>query len=53
MEGNITPEGNILHAYTGWAVPAENRVMSMDEHRMEWIPGMILLAANELTSPQP
>ena len=53
VKANITPEGNILHAYTGWAVPAEQRVMSMDEHQMEWIPGMILTAANELTLAKP
>ena len=35
VENNITPEGKILQVYTGWAVPAENRVMSMDEHRMD------------------
>ncbi len=50
VKGNITVEGNIVRAYTGWAVPAEERVMSMDEHTMEWIPGFILLVADELTS---
>jgi hypothetical protein len=50
VELNITVAGEIRHAYTGWAVPAENRIMSMDEHKMEWIPGMILLAAHEMTT---
>lgn len=48
VKGNITPDGQIIHAYTGWAVPAENREMSMDEHKMDWIPGLILYTANEL-----
>ncbi len=50
VKGNITVEGNIVRAYTGWAVPAEDHVMSMDQHKMEWIPGFILLVADELTS---
>jgi hypothetical protein len=47
--GNIKDDGQIRQAYTGWAVPAEERVMSMDEHKMEWIPGFILSAASILT----
>ncbi len=50
VKGNITAEGNIVHAYTGWALPAERRDMTMmDRSKMGWIPGFILLAANELT----
>jgi hypothetical protein len=45
----ITDDGRVLQAYTGWAVPAEKRVMSMDEHEMEWIPGFILSAASTLS----
>jgi unsaturated rhamnogalacturonyl hydrolase len=47
----ITEDGRILQAYTGWAVPAEDRQMSMDEHKMEWIPGFILTAASTLSQP--
>jgi len=48
-KSRITDDGRILQAYTGWAVPAENRIMSMDEHAMEWIPGFILYAADLLS----
>jgi rhamnogalacturonyl hydrolase YesR len=48
-KNRITNDGRILQAYTGWAVPAENRIMSMDEHTMEWIPGFILDAADRLS----
>ena len=47
VKGNIAPDGSIRSAYTGWAIPAEQRVLSMDEHKMGWIPGFILLVANE------
>ena len=45
---NITDAGDIRQAYTGWAVPAERRVMSIDEIKMGWIPGFILCVANEM-----
>jgi rhamnogalacturonyl hydrolase YesR len=49
--GNITPDGNLRRAYTGWAIPAERRELLMDTEPMAWIPGMILRAANEFTLP--
>jgi len=49
VKGNITDDGNDVHVYTGWALPAEKRMMLMDRVKMGWIPGFILLAANELT----
>jgi len=49
VKSNLDSEGRIRNAYTGWALPAENRVMSMDEHDMGWIPGFILIVANEMT----
>ncbi len=48
MLANLTAEGGVNQAYTGWAVPAEQGLMSMDEQPMEWIPGFILCVANEL-----
>jgi len=48
-ENRIADDGRILQAYTGWAVPAEQHVMSMDEHDMEWIPGFALSAADLLS----
>jgi hypothetical protein len=47
---NLTNDGDIRNAYTGWALPAEQRQMSMDEHKMGWIPGFMLIVANEMTS---
>jgi rhamnogalacturonyl hydrolase YesR len=49
---NITGDGRIVNAYTGWAVPAENRIIQekMDATEMGWIPGFILRAADEMTT---
>ncbi|MCP5115463.1 MAG: hypothetical protein GY953_31945 [bacterium] len=49
---NITDDGKIVNAYTGWAVPAENRRIqeSIDAREMGWIPGFILRAADEMTT---
>ncbi len=51
VKGNIASDGTIRAAYTGWALPAEHREMSMDEHAMGWIPGFILIVSNEMTQP--
>jgi rhamnogalacturonyl hydrolase YesR len=52
VKGNIAADGNIRNVYTGWAVPAENRSIGsrMDTEMMEWVLGLILSAANEVTS---
>ena len=50
VTSNITPEGKIRRAYTGWAMPAEQGDMSMDKVEMGWIPGFILSAACEMTA---
>jgi hypothetical protein len=49
VKGNISDGGDIRNAYTGWAIPAEQHVSSMDEHKMGWIPGFILIVGNEIT----
>ncbi len=49
VSANITDDGRIVNAYTGWALPAERGELSIDEHKMGWIPGTILRAANELS----
>jgi rhamnogalacturonyl hydrolase YesR len=51
VKSNVTKDGQVVNAYTGWALPAENREMSMDEYKMGWIPGFILIVANEMTTP--
>jgi rhamnogalacturonyl hydrolase YesR len=50
---NLTDDGRIRNAYTGWALPAEDREIEhlMDAHEMGWIPGFILRTAEELTTP--
>jgi rhamnogalacturonyl hydrolase YesR len=50
VTANITPEGKIRRAYTGWAIPAERGEMTMDHVEMGWIPGFILSAACEMTT---
>ncbi len=51
VKKNIRSDGTITAAYTGWALPAEQHVISMDEHKMGWVPGFILIVANEMTQP--
>ena len=52
-KSRISDDGRVLQAYTGWAVPAEQYIMSMDEHEMEWIPGFVLSAADILSREAP
>jgi rhamnogalacturonyl hydrolase YesR len=47
---NVTPEGKVRQVYTGWAMPAEKRDMSMDHVEMGWIPGFILSTACEMST---
>ncbi len=49
VKTKITPDGKIVDAYTGWAVPAEQRQIEMDKIAMGWIPGFILSAAAEMS----
>jgi hypothetical protein len=46
---NISDDGDIRGAYTGWAVPAEQRLIQMDQVKMGWIPGFVLSTAAELS----
>ncbi len=50
---NIDEEGRIRRAYTGWAQPAEAGGITesdLDRFPMDWIPGLILCAADEMTT---
>ncbi len=51
VRSRLSPEGELTQVYTGWAVPAEQGIVDMDKHRMAWIPGFVLSAACELTTP--
>lgn len=48
VKGRISAEGEVTGAYTGWALPAEKGVVSMDQSRMGWIPGFVLSGASEM-----
>ena len=50
VRDHIDSDGRIRGVYTGWAVPAEKGEILMDHVSMEWIPGLMLSAANEMTS---
>lgn len=50
VESNITSDGRIRNVYTGWAMPAEQREILMDHKSHGWIPGVIMIAANEMVS---
>lgn len=47
---SVDSQGNVTNAYTGWAATAEERrVTLMDEEFRGFVPGVILLAADEMT----
>ncbi len=47
---SVDDKGGVHNAYTGWAVPAENKeVNKMDERFMGFVPGIIMVAADEMT----
>ena len=48
VESNVTPDGWVRKVYTGWAMPAEERKMSMDHKYHGWIPGFFLVTADEM-----
>ncbi|HVU24166.1 MAG TPA: glycoside hydrolase family 88 protein [Opitutus sp.] len=50
VKHNITDDGAIVHAYTGWAGPAEERRMVMDHQKQGWVPGFILIVSDEMTT---
>ena len=48
VESNVTRDGQVRNVYTGWAMPAEERQMLMDHKYHGWIPGLFLIAADEM-----
>jgi rhamnogalacturonyl hydrolase YesR len=49
---SVDPQGNVTNAYTGWAATAEEReVTLMDKKFRGFVPGIILVAADEMTRP--
>ncbi|MFD2285858.1 hypothetical protein GJU39_12745 [Pedobacter petrophilus] len=50
IQKSVGENGNIHNAYTGWAVPAEQKqVNKMDERFVGFVPGIIMVAADEMT----
>ncbi len=45
ISGCVSEDGRIKNAYTGWAIPAEQKQLIMDEDYPGFIAGMVLLAA--------
>jgi rhamnogalacturonyl hydrolase YesR len=48
ISGCVSEQGIVKNAYTGWAIPAEQKELKMDEEYMGFIPGMVLLAAAQI-----
>ena len=44
----VTADGKVINAYTGWAVPAEQKLLKIDERFMGFVPGMVLVAAAQI-----
>jgi rhamnogalacturonyl hydrolase YesR len=48
ISGCVSEDGKVKNAYTGWAIPAEQRQLEMDKGYYGFIPGMVLLAAEQI-----
>jgi rhamnogalacturonyl hydrolase YesR len=48
ISGCVSEDGRIKNAYTGWAIPAEQKNLEMDKAYLGFIPGMVLLAAAQI-----
>jgi hypothetical protein len=49
-KGRLEPGGGLRDSYTGWALPAEKRQMSLRTEATGWIAGFVLSAAFEMTA---
>jgi rhamnogalacturonyl hydrolase YesR len=49
VEDRIEPSGGLRDCYTGWALPAEKRQMTMRAEADGWIAGFLLAAAYEMS----
>jgi rhamnogalacturonyl hydrolase YesR len=48
ISGCVSEDGKVKNAYTGWAIPAEQRQLEMDKDYYGYVPGMVLLAAEQI-----
>lgn len=50
IKNSVDAQGNVHNAYTGWAVTAEQKTVDlMDKNFRGFVPGIILVAADEMT----
>lgn len=50
VQQSVDKNGTVHNVYTGWAVPAEEKKTHfMDERFMGFVPGIVMLAADEMT----
>lgn len=50
IKNSVDSNGTVHNAYTGWAVPAEARKVDlMDQEFRGYVPGIIMVAADEMT----
>lgn len=45
---SVSSDGRVKNAYTGWAIPAENRELKIDERDLGFIPGMVMMTAAQI-----
>ncbi len=52
IKKSVDEQGNVHNAYTGWAVTAEEKKTDlMDKNFRGFVPGIIMVAADEMTRP--
>ena len=44
----VSEDGKVKNAYTGWAIPAEQKQLEMDKGYHGFIPGMVMMAAAQI-----
>ncbi|MFC2126196.1 glycoside hydrolase family 88 protein [Bacteroidota bacterium] len=48
IKKSVDRDGKIHNVYTGWARPAENKVLDMDAEQRGYVSGIIMVAADEM-----
>lgn len=48
ISGCVSEDGKVTNAYTGWAIPAEQKQLEMDQGYHGFIPGMVMMAAAQI-----
>jgi rhamnogalacturonyl hydrolase YesR len=50
VQRNIDDDGSIERVCTSWAIPAEKKITRMNSVKTGWAPGVLLVAADEMTT---